>query len=173
MTRAGAVLVRGLALGGLWWILAEGRSPGWYYGLAAVAVALTASLHVAPPTRAQRRSPARAGAAVLLAVWFTGRSLHAGIDVSRRILAPSTTVTPKLQRCPLLLPPGPLRHIALIMANLMPGSLIVALEDDTAVFHVLDARLDPTRDWTELQRRIAAVAGRPPQAEEQPKRNPK
>lgn len=94
-----------------------------------------------------------------LIVWFLGRSVLGGIDVSRRILGRHVDVAPEVQRHPLLLEPGHQQQIALAMVSLMPGALMVSLEGDTELIHVLDARTGVAENWAELQRRIAAAAG--------------
>lgn len=153
------MLGRGLLLGLLWWVLAEGGPPAWYYGLAAVTAALVLSLRLSPPGPSRGRLAVRAWHTARLLLWFLGRSVLGGVDVSRRILAPGPDVRPEVQRHPLRLPPGHQRQLALAMVSLMPGTLLVSLEEDSALIHVLDRRIPVAGTWEELQRLITAAAG--------------
>jgi multicomponent Na+:H+ antiporter subunit E len=155
------VVVRGALLGLLWWVLTEGDSPGWYYGVVAGAAALALSLRLSPPAAPRGRWVSRAWPTVRLVVWFLVHSVLGGIDVSRRILARRVDVLPEVQRHPLLLEPGHQRQVALAMVSLMPGTLMVGMEGDTALIHVLDSRIRVAENWAALQRGIAAAAGAP------------
>lgn len=155
------MVFRGALLGLLWWVLTEGDSPGWYYGVVAGAAALVLSLWLSPPAVPGGHYLSRAGHLVRLLLWFLGHSVLGGLDVSRRILARRVDVVPEVQRHPLLLQPGHQRQIALAMVSLMPGTLMVSMEEDTALIHVLDSRIRVAANWAELQRRIAAAAGAP------------
>lgn len=161
MRWAGAVVVRGALLGMLWWVLTEGDPPGWYYGVVACAAALVLSLRLSPPAAPGGRYVSRAWHTVRLVLWFLLHSVLGGIDVSRRILARRVDVLPEVQRHPLLLEPGHQRQIALAMVSLMPGTLMVSMEEDTALIHVLDSRIRVAENWAALQSRIAAAAGAP------------
>lgn len=154
-----AAVGRGLLLGLLWWVLTEGDPPGWYYGAASTVAALVLSLRLSPPAAGRGRYLARAGHTVRLIAWFLGRSVLGGIDVSRRIVGRHVDVAPEVQRHRLLLEPGHQQQIALAMVSLMPGTLMVSMEGDTALIHVLDSRIEVAENWAGLQRRIAAAAG--------------
>ncbi|MFF0991025.1 Na+/H+ antiporter subunit E [Kocuria nitroreducens] len=156
-----AVVVRGALLGLLWWVLTEGDSPGWYYGVVSGAAALVLSLRLSPPTAPGGHYVSRAGNTVRLLLWFLVHSVLGGIDVSRRILARRVDVVPEVQRHPLRLEPGHQRQVALAMVSLMPGTLMVSMEENTALIHVLDSRIRVAENWDALQRRIAAAAGAP------------
>lgn len=153
------MLGRGVLLGLLWWILTEGVSPGWYYGVVATAAALVLSLRLSPPEAQRGRYVTRAGPTLRLVVWFLAQSVRGGIDVSRRILARHVDVRAEIQRHPVHLPPGNQRQLALVMMNLMPGTLVLSMGKDTALIHVLDSRIAAADLWAQLQRRIAAAAG--------------
>lgn len=155
------MVVRGALLGLLWWVLTEGEPPGWYYGVVAVVAALVLSLRLSPPAAPRGRWVSRAGQTVRLLLWFLVHSVLGGIDVSRRILARRVDVVPEVQRHPLRLEPGHQRQVALAMVSLMPGTLMVSMEEDTALIHVLDSRIRVAENWDALQRRIAAAAGAP------------
>ena len=159
MNRLRAVLMRGVLLGLLWWVLTEGDSPGWYYGVVAVVAALALSLHLSPPVRGRGHRLRRAWHGAGLAAWFVLHSVLGGVDVSRRVLTRNVDIAPEVQRHPLLLEPGHQRQIALAMVSLMPGTLMVSMEEDTALIHVLDPRIQVAENWAALQRRIAAAAG--------------
>lgn len=155
------MVFRGALLGLLWWVLTEGDPPGWYYGVVAGGAALALSLRLSPPAAPGGRYVSRAGHTVRLLLWFLVHSVLGGIDVSRRILARRVDVVPEVQRHPLRLEPGHQRQVALAMVSLMPGTLMVSMEEDTALIHVLDSRIRVAENWDALQRRIAAAAGTP------------
>jgi multicomponent Na+:H+ antiporter subunit E len=155
------VVFRGVLLGLLWWVLTEGDSPGWYYGVVGCVAALVLSLWLSPPAAPGGRYVSRAWHTVRLVLWFLLHSVLGGIDVSRRILARRVDVLPEVQRHPLLLAPGHQRQLALAMVSLMPGTLMVSMEEDTALIHVLDSRIRVAENWAALQSRIAAAAGAP------------
>ncbi|MEQ8661167.1 MAG: hypothetical protein RLW62_10145, partial [Gammaproteobacteria bacterium] len=54
-----------------WWILSEGRADAWLVGAVAVALAVAASLWLAPPRSA---SPVQPGAALAFAGYFLVQS---------------------------------------------------------------------------------------------------
>ncbi|MFE7631788.1 Na+/H+ antiporter subunit E [Kocuria sp. NPDC057446] len=169
MRWVGAVTVRGALLGLLWWVFTEGDSPGWYYGVVACAAALVLSLRLSPPAAPGGHLLSRAGHTVRLVLWFLVHSVLGGIDVSRRILARRVDVHPEVQRHPLRLEPGHQRQVALAMVSLMPGTLMVSMAEDTALIHVLDARIPVAENWDALQRRIAAAAGTSLLGEDRPR----
>lgn len=153
----GAALLRGLLLVVLWWVLAEGDVRFWHYGLGAVALATVLSLRVLPP--APPRSGRRPWEAPLLAAWFLGSVVRGGIDVARRAVDPRLTISPHLVRVPIRTASPAGRRLALWMINLMPGSLVVREDEDSADLHILAEDLDAERSWDELERRIGRIVG--------------
>lgn len=153
-----ATAVRFALLTTVWWILAEGDTRFWYYGLAAAALAAVLSARVAPPAAGRRgRRPWEVPA---LAVWFVWNAVRGGVDVARRAVVPRMPISPHTIRVPAHTVPGTVsRRAGLWMVNLMPGSLAVDEGDDWVELHVLSPDLDTEASWAELDRRLGRIAG--------------
>lgn len=153
-----AAVVRFVLLLAVWWILTEGDTRYWYYGLAAGALATALSLRVAPPAPARRgRRPWEVPA---LAGWFLWSAVRGGVDVARRAITPRMPISPHTIRVPATTVPGSVgRRVGLWMVNLMPGSLSVDEGDDWVELHVLSSDLDPGASWAELDRRLSRISG--------------
>ncbi|MDZ5077416.1 Na+/H+ antiporter subunit E [Nesterenkonia sp. HG001] len=160
-----AALIRGAAAAVLWAGLTHGDPDKAVYGLVSVLAAVALSLWLLPP----RRRPGdvgrwrQAAAAASLILWFLRKIVVGGVDVSFRALHPRTRISPEVVRAPLRLAPGPAREIALLMMNLMPGSMVQRVlpgEPESVEIHALAAELRPREIWEELQSRTAALEGR-------------
>lgn len=155
----------------LWVGFSQGNPDYWGYGLISVAVATALSLVLLPPVPV---SPAKLPRilvnGVSLGVWFLKQSIVGGIDVALRALKPRMDIDPIVVQAPLTLPPGASQNIALILMNLMPGSMVQRLVDkngttahhpDSVVDHVelhsLSEQLKPADQWAELQKRCSLL----------------
>lgn len=150
---ARGILVRGAAFCLLWWILAEGRIDGWGVGLVSVALALGASLVLAPPGKG-RLSPA---GVLAFAGFFLVQSVKGGIQVALRALRPRMDLAPALVELPVDLPEGTARVLLVSTLNLLPGTVSVQLRGDSLCLHVLDARLPVAAEVRAAQARIARL----------------
>lgn len=157
MRYARAGLARFLPLLLLWWILAEGDTRFWYYGLAATVAATAVSLRALPPTRP--RTGRRPWEVPVLAGWFLVALLRGGVDVARRALAPRMPISPHTQRFPILSETPAGRRLALWMINLTPGTLVVDEGEDWVEVHVLAEDIDAERTWARLERRLSRIIG--------------
>ena len=148
-----AVLQRGLALAGLWWVLAEGRADSWGVGVVCVLLALIASLWLSPP------GPGRVsfGALPRYAGFFLMQSASSGALVARLALRPRLDLAPTILEIPTGLPPGPARVLLICTLSLLPGTLAVRLEGDLLRVHVLDTRLHVEAEIDAAQRHIARL----------------
>lgn len=170
-----AVALRALALG-LFWIALAGRSVDYaLYGVIGVALATGMSLALLPPSPARPRLWIRGPIATLgLLGWFLWQSVRGGMDVALRALKPTVDVQPRVVVAPIELPPGSARQIALILMNLMPGSMVQRVltapqdttqtgsRDSTSVeLHTLSLDLEPSEQWRELQYRTGRALGTP------------
>lgn len=151
--RARAALQRGLALAGLWWVLAEGRADGWGVALVSVVLALIASLWLSPPGQS------RVAFSELLrfAGFFLVQSVRSGALVASLALRRRLDLAPTLLEFPVELPPGPARVLLIYTLSLLPGTLNVRLDDSLLRVHVLDSRLHVEAEINAAQRHIARL----------------
>lgn len=167
-----AVGLRGLLLGLLWAAL-SGADPEYLgYGAVSVSCAVALSLALLPPRGAPRptRWPRRLWFSVVLGLWFLGQSVVGGVDVARRAVRRQPDIDPTVIPAPVQLPEGQARQLAMVLMNLLPGSMIqrsIAGGDgstdqqgpaDAVELHTLSAALDPARQWSRLQHRVAQAA---------------
>jgi multicomponent Na+:H+ antiporter subunit E len=118
------------------WLMISGWAPADLpVGLAAVAGATWASLHLLPPGRSRLR-PLRV---VALAQNFVRQSVVSGFDVAWRALQPQLQLRPGFVTAPLRLPPGGGRCAFCALSSLMPGTLPTGTDKDGALLiHCLD-----------------------------------
>lgn len=201
-----AAVIRTVFLTLVWLVLA-GPDPDYaIYGAVSVAAALVMSLWLQPPVRVRADSAERGGGAdasapeglrrrsapgvvrqgaagVVLVVWFLCQSVIGGADVALRAVRRQIDVDPVIERAPFLLPEGHARQLALLLMNLMPGSMVqqvigqAATDDasgdahgsdssqgtqnreETVELHSLAAALRPAQQWEHLQQRVGAAFG--------------
>lgn len=167
-----AGLWRSLLLALLWLLLSGAESDYLAYGAASVAAASLLSLGLIPPQGPPRpaRWPRRLWFGLLLAGWFLGQSAAGGVDVARRALGRRPDIEPAVVRAPVDLPEGHARQLAMLLMNLMPGSMIqrapgstghdaaASAGGDQVELHTLSVSLDPAGQWSRLQRRVAQAA---------------
>jgi multicomponent Na+:H+ antiporter subunit E len=121
----------------VWWALAEGVLPNWPLVVVACALVtgLVLALSAAQPIRLRWRVlPGLIG-------FFLWQSWLAGLDVARRALSRSARVESVWLRYPLPLSEGLARQIWIAGVGLFPGTLVVAVEADEVVIHVLDKEM--------------------------------
>lgn len=163
--RAGAL--RAVLLGVLWVLLSSAAPEYAVYGLVSVSAATALSLWLLPAPGPDRPRSPRAGLArrlrggAGLVGWFLGQSVVGGVDVARRALRRTPDIAPEVLPARIDLPPGGARHLAVLLMNLMPGSMVQRAGEDVVELHTLAAELEPVAQWQRLQRRVAAAAGLP------------
>ena len=84
------ILARTAILALLWWIIAQGQASAWLIGLPAVALATMASVYF---SRTALPGVSLAGLPGFVAL-FLRESVHGGLDVARRTLAPRLRIQP-------------------------------------------------------------------------------
>lgn len=136
----------------LWWVLTDGEG-GWYLGLPFIIIATLASLWLTPPAH-HHLNPFRLPR---FACYFILQSLRAGWDVARRTLNPRLPLNPGILEFDLHLPPGAPRWWLMIVANLLPGTLSVRLDDNRLELHCLDCTQAIERDLRTTEAHIAAL----------------
>lgn len=173
-----AVLLRALIFTLVWGSLAGAAPEYAIYGVVAVVAATGFSLVLLPPRRSVQIGgwPRRVWYTLVLVAWFIGRSAVGGVDVAVRAMKKRVDIAPAVVRAPLLLPDGHGRQVALLMMNLMPGSMVQRVitrsgvdadltghtADDIATtveLHTLSESLQPAQQWAQLQHRVAAATG--------------
>lgn len=172
-----ATVMRAFGLTLVWGALSGWRSQYAVYGAVAIAVATGFSLLLLPPRRQVQLGawPKRAWLTLVLINWFLARSAQGGVDVALRALKRPADIAPIVVPAPMLLPDGHARQVALLMMNLMPGSMVQRVVTGPAVdpavtsespekammveLHSLAEALQPAEQWAILQRRVGAAAG--------------
>ncbi len=125
----------------------------------------------------------QSAAGVVLVVWFLWQSVIGGADVALRAVRRRVDVDPVIERAPFLLPEGHARQLALLLMNLMPGSMVQQVIGQAATdegsdnapepagspardeaeeiveLHSLAAALRPAQQWENLQQRVGAAFG--------------
>ncbi|HSJ99870.1 MAG TPA: Na+/H+ antiporter subunit E [Kofleriaceae bacterium] len=151
------IVVRSALLAAGWWILVAGDRSALGFGVAVVLVALAVSVALPAPAP-PRWQPL---GLVRFALAFVAGSIHGGIDVAARVLAPRVRIAPAMVEHRLRLPPtGPARNLLAGTLNLMPGTLSVEIAGDRLLVHALAPR-EPAfaRQIEALERRIAHALG--------------
>lgn len=147
--------MRLLLLAGLWLALTNGDPAGWGFGVVAVLLVWVISVRLFPPGP-YRLQPLQLP---LFLGWFLGRSLLAGWDVSRRLLSPSLPVASGERSVGLALPEGSPQWLLANLMSLMPGTLSVAIREQTLLLHCLDTREDVDAAVAEAERRVGRLFG--------------
>lgn len=144
-----------LLLAGLWLVLTNGNAEAWGFGLAVVVLVWVISVRLFPPGEYRLQPLQLPG----FLGWFLVRSLVAGWDVSRRLLAPTPEIAPGERQVPLALPEGSPRWLLANLLSLMPGTLSVEAQGQALLLHCLDIRQDVHADVAEAERRVARLFG--------------
>lgn len=149
-----AVLLRALALAVVWEAMSSWEPAYALYGLFSVMAATALSLRLVPPGRMLRIR----GTAVL-AGWFLYKAAAGGIDVARRAVRPTPDIAPAVVRARLSLPPGHSRELAMLLMNLMPGTMVQRMCGEEVELHTLSLTLEPVQQWHTLQELVAGAFG--------------
>ena len=139
---AGAAITRGVLFFAFWLAISGWKAADLPVGLAAVAGATWTSLALLPPQGAR----IRLGALAALAVSFFRGSVVSGFDVARRALRPELDLRPGFVTAPLRLPPGNARNAFSALANLLPGTLPVGMDERSLLIHGLDVEQPIAQD---------------------------
>ncbi|MCS5480928.1 Na+/H+ antiporter subunit E [Corynebacterium sp. YIM 101645] len=152
-----AVVLRVFALVVVWEAVSSWEPAYALYGLVSVGAATALSLRLVPPGRMLRLR----GAVVLLS-WFLYKAVAGGIDVARRAVRPTPDIEPAVVRAHLRLPPGHSRELAMLLMNLMPGTMVQRVREEEVELHTLSLELRPVQQWEDLQDRVARACGLDP-----------
>lgn len=157
-----AGILRATVLAIIWVFFAGWSADYAIYGVVSVAAATAFSLALLPPQGNPNPLawPRRAWFVTLLLGWFLWQSAKGGVDVAIRALKRTPDIDPEVITAKVALPEGHARQVAMLMMNLMPGSMIqrgpLTTEGPDAVeLHTLSATLKPAEQWRQLQQRTA------------------
>lgn len=173
-----AAVLRAGILGVLWAGFTSASMDYAVYGLVSVLACTLMSLWLIPPESPTQiaRWPRRVWFSGALCLWFLWQSVLGGVDVAVRSLRRPVRIDPTVVRAPIDLPEGHARQLAMVLMNLMPGSMIQRTTDDAGAtalvttdpdsaaicvspqqveLHTLAPELDPARQWKQLQHRVS------------------
>lgn len=137
----------------LWWILAEGALESAGFGLVVVLLVAVATGLLFPPSPPELRW----WRLPRFLLWFSGRSLLAGLDVSRRLVQPVVPLHAGVLNMELWLPPGPPRWWLANTLSLLPGTLSVVLQERDIEVHCLDLDQDLRSEILRAQSQVARL----------------
>lgn len=95
------------------------------------------------------------------AYFFMVESLRGGVDVSRRVLAAETRVSPGFYDYPMQLQVPQAQQLFLSSISLLPGTLCADREENMLRIHTLDQRLDTARAIKHLESLVGKIFGEP------------
>lgn len=155
-----AVILRAAIFALFWAAVGSWEADYLAYGPVSVVASTALSISLTPPAQPRvRQWPRRAQGIVLLTGWFLGKALLGGADVARRAARFTPDIDPVVVTAPLSLPPGHARQMALLLMNLMPGSMVQRVIGDEVELHSLSVALGPEQQWAELQLRVGRAFG--------------
>jgi multicomponent Na+:H+ antiporter subunit E len=139
----------------LWWVLAEGDSSSWVFGVPFALFATVTSVKLTP----EHGWHVRPLGALGFAGYFAYHSVVGGVDVALRALRPSMPINPGFVVCPLRLPTESARVLLANTVSLLPGTLSSGFDGDSLVLHVLDCSMPAAEDVRRVEERIARALG--------------
>jgi multicomponent Na+:H+ antiporter subunit E len=149
------LLERLVLFAALWWVLSEGDSSSWLFGVLFALLASVASLRLTP----ERGWRIRPLGALRLFAYFAVQSVVGGVDVALRAIRPSMPIAPGFVTCAVRLPTESARVLLADTVSLLPGTLSSGFEGSTLVIHVLDCGLPVADDVRRVEERIADALG--------------
>jgi multicomponent Na+:H+ antiporter subunit E len=150
-----AFFLRAAALYFIWWVLIEGDPTGLVFGAAIVVPVSILSCRFYPPSGYRLHLPGT----LAFARYFIVRSAVAGVDVARRLLAPTVKVNPGYLTVSTCLPAGSPRWLLANTLSLMPGTLSVQVQDNSLELHCLDLDLPVAADVRATEQQVAGIFG--------------
>ena len=139
----------------IWWVLTDGMSSSWWFGVPAILLALITSIALVPPINLVWYECVR------FIPFFLKNSLVGGVDVAWRAFSARLPIAPELIDYPLRLPPGLSQIFMANTVNLLPGTLSAALENNTLKVHVLDKQKDFLGELEAVEQQVARMFGQP------------
>jgi len=137
----------------IWWILTNGVTSSWWFGVPAVLLALITSLVLMPPMHLVWFE------CIKFIPFFIKNSFVGGIDVAWRAFHPRLPITPALIEFPMRLPAGLSQVFMANIVNLLPGTLSASLDRNIMKVHVLDSENDFMTELDQVEQSVARVFG--------------
>lgn len=157
-----AGVLRAAVLALIWALFSSGSTDYAVYGVISVAAATALSLILLPPQRDPNPVTwsRRIWFFTVLLGWFLWQSARGGVDVAIRALRHTPDIAPEVITAEIELAEGHARQLAMLLMNLMPGSMIqrgpfTAEASEVLELHTLSAALGPAQQWQQLQQRVA------------------
>ncbi|MCH8498768.1 MAG: Na+/H+ antiporter subunit E [Marinobacter sp.] len=148
-------MLRFLAVLLVWWILTDGEASALAFGVGVAVLVMLVSAVLFP-----RSGYRLVWYRVPGFLWFfVVQSAVAGLDVARRLLAPSLPIAPGLRALTVHLPEGAPRWLLANVLSLLPGTLSVRLQDNQLLMHCLDTGMPLEAQVRQAERRVAALFG--------------
>lgn len=147
--------VYGVVFGAIWFVLTNGDTSSWMFGIPFTAFAALVSSAMSPITR----FPVRPLAVIRFFVYFLRNSVVGGADVAFRVLQPRMPLSPGIVVCSLRLPTPATRALVAYTVSLLPGTLSSGLEDEAIALHVLDTEQPVMAEIIKIENLIADIMG--------------
>lgn len=154
-TDMGFALARAAWFAVLWWLLNGGGVSSWVVGGPVVLAATALNLWLQP----ERPGGWRLAGVLPMAWFFLRESVRGGFDVARRALRPSLPLNPGVLRFNTRLPAGSSRLFFAGLISLVPGTLVLGIEDATVEIHAIEAGPGAEVELRALEERVAALFG--------------
>ncbi|MFO7527298.1 MAG: Na+/H+ antiporter subunit E [Marinobacter sp.] len=146
---------RAVILAGVWWMLTLGDPSARGVGAVVIAFVALLSVMLFPPSIHRLRPLGL----VQFLYYFLIHSVLAGVDVARRLLAPSLPIKPGEITLSLRLPEGGPRWLLANTLSLMPGTLSVHMKKNQLTVHCLDTRVDIEPGIRQAEFKVAQAFG--------------
>jgi multicomponent Na+:H+ antiporter subunit E len=148
-----------LFLGVVWLLLTDGAISSWAIGVPAILVAAWAARHLQDAGGVSAPGSASLRGAALFLPFFVRESVRGGIDVARRVFAPTPRIDPGFHDYVLRLKNPSARLLFVNSISLLPGTLAAELLDDRVRVHALDVNTDNENELKRLERRVSMIYG--------------
>ena len=146
-----SIVSRGFLFLLIWWILTDGATQSWWFGVPAVLLAVIVSTMLLPPVPLVWHELLR------FVPFFLLRSLLGGADVAWRAFHPRMPIAPDLITYPLRLPPGLPQVFMTNTISLLPGTLSAELDQSILKIHVLDSQKDFLAELKLVEQSVARM----------------
>lgn len=142
-----------LLFAALWGLLTAGATGSWIIG---APVILLAAWFARPPDQREGVTLSVRGVAAFLP-FFVWESVRGGVDVARRVLAPSPCLATGFQDYRMSLSDPRAQLLFVNTVSLLPGTLATDLYGDMVRVHALDVNTDIRTDLGRLEAAVARM----------------
>lgn len=146
-----SILFRITAFSFLWLLFVNGAIDSWVVGVPMVLLSTFISIKLLPITSLSFMG------VVKFIPFFLWHSLLGGFDVAKRVFYTEVNISPTMFRYRWRLPEGLSRVFMAKVVSLLPGTLVVDLEDEYLEIHALDDSIDFTSELMLVEKRVAEM----------------